>query len=248
MKRFLCTTAFMIALAMLFILGPGKSLTAETNARASANEPIKVLAVNLNANSQAKWLEGFELQIENTSGKVIKYLLIHVDVGGTKLRVPVKFGRAPGMKTGEPEMLQVGAKVSLKPAKTVCDQFQQQSAAGHVPSLKDLRTSINVVIFSDNSAWKAGYMNYPDPTNPSRWLVAEDPATVKFTKANFKPGSSMQQCYRFTGFQSQFCCDTLFIGSATFTPSATGHLQPEAADACCGSGDCCTYTDIAACP
>ncbi|HKS09139.1 MAG TPA: hypothetical protein VJS13_06285 [Pyrinomonadaceae bacterium] len=242
MKRFLCTSAFMISLAMLFILGPSQSLTAETNALASANEPIKVLAVNLNANS----LEGLELQIENTSVKPIKYLLVFVDVAGTKLRVPVKFGRAPGMKTGEPEMLQAGAKVNLKPAQTACDQFP--STAGYVPSLKDLRTSINVVIFSDNSAWKAGYMNYPDPTNPSRWLVAEDPAPIKFTKANFKPGSSVQQCYRFAGFQPQFCCDTLFIGSATFTPSATGHVQPVDAEACCGSGECCTYTDIGSCP
>ena len=101
MKRFLCTTAFMIALAMLFISGPGQSLTAETNAIASGNEPIKVLAVNLNANSQANWLEGLELQIENTSGKTINYLLLHVDVAGTKIRVPMKFGQPLGAKTSE---------------------------------------------------------------------------------------------------------------------------------------------------
>lgn len=238
----------MISLAMLFILGPTQSLTAETNAIASANEPIKVITLNLNANSQTNWLEGLELQVENTSGKSIKYLLLYVDVADTKLRIPVKFGRAPGANTGEPDTLQAGAKVSLKPAKTVCDQIRQQSAAGNFASRKALRTSINVVIFSDNSAWKAGYLNYPDPTNPSRWLVADDRTRIEFTKASFKSGSSMQQCYRFTGFQAQICCDTLFIGSATFTPDANGHVQPTEAEACCGSGDCCIYTEIGSCP
>ena len=31
MKRFLCTTAFMIALAMLFILGPGQSVASDSD-------------------------------------------------------------------------------------------------------------------------------------------------------------------------------------------------------------------------
>ncbi|HKV34189.1 MAG TPA: hypothetical protein VJP89_07710 [Pyrinomonadaceae bacterium] len=248
MKRFLCTSAFMIALAMLFILGPGKSLTAETNAIASANEPIKVLAVNLNANSQANWLEGLELQIENTSGKTINYLLLHVDVAGTKIRVPMKFGQPVGAKTSEAQILQAGAKVSLKPVKAVCDQMRQEIVAGRVPSPKDLKTNINVVMFSDNSAWKGGHLNYPDPLNRSRWIVAEDPSTVKFVKTSFKPDSGMQQCYRYTGFSLEFCCDSNYVASANFSPDANGHVQPVEAEACCGSGNCCIYTDIGTCP
>lgn len=247
MKRFLCTTVFIISLAMLFILGPGQS-PVETNAIASANEPIKVIAVNLNSNSQSSWLDGLELQLENTSGKPIKYLLIHVDVAGTKLRVPVKFGQAPGAKTGETGMLQAGAKIDLKPAKVVCDQMRQEAANGRVPSVKDLHTNINVVMFADNTAWKAGYLSYPDPNNASRWIVSDDPARINFVKTSFKSSSSLQQCYRYTGFNLEFCCDSNYVANANFSPDANGHVQPVEAEACCGSGNCCIYTDIGTCP
>jgi hypothetical protein len=237
----------MISLAMLFILGPSQSLNGETSAIASSNEPIRVIAVNLNANSQSSWLDTLEVQLENTSRKAIKYMLIHVDVAGTKIRVPVKFGQAPGAKTGETQVLQAGAKIDLKPAKAVCEQMRQE-AAGRVPSLKDLHTSINVVMFADNTAWKAGYLSYPDPNNSSRWIVPDDPAKAQFVKTSFKPSSGMQQCYRYTGFNLEFCCDSNYVANANFSPDANGHVQPVEAEACCGSGNCCIYTDIGTCP
>jgi hypothetical protein len=252
MKRFLCTTAFMVSLAMLFLLGPGQSLTAETNAIASANEPIKVLAVNLNSNSQSNWLDSLELQIQNTSGKAINYLLLHVDVAGTKLRVPMKFGQPPGAKSGEAAILQPGAKISVKPVKAVCDEMRKATAQ-RVPSLKDLHTSINVVMFSDNSAWKAGEMHYQDRAGSSLWrtareLTRSDSSEVRFTPASYKPNSNFQQCYRYTGFNLDFCCDSNYVANANFSPDVNGHVQPVEAEACCGSGNCCIYTDIGTCP
>lgn len=251
MKRFLCTTAFMIALAMLFILGPGKSLTAETNAIASSNEPIKVLAVNLNSNSQANWLEGLELQIENTSGKAINYLLLHVeipDASGQRFRVPMTLGK-PDVKSSALEVLQAGAKASLKPAKAACDRMRQ-ATSGSVPNPKEFQTSINVVVFADRSAWKAGQIHYQDPVNLSLWRSAKeltrDSSEVRFAPASYKPGS--QQCYRYTGFNLEFCCDSNYVANSNFSPDANGHVQPVEAEACCGSGNCCIYTDIGTCP
>jgi hypothetical protein len=253
MKRFLCTSAFMISLAMLCILGPSQSLT-DTNASASSNEPIKILAVNLNANSPANWLEGLELQIENTSGKTINYLLLHVaipDASGQRVSVPITFGQ-PAAKNGANEVLQSGAKVSLKPAKAACDRMRQVTS-GRRPNPKDFQTSINVVVFADKSAWKAGEIHYQDRANASLWRTARElsrsnSSEIKFAPARYKPNASSQQCYRYTGFTLEFCCDSNFVANANFTPDVNGNVQPVEAEACCGSGNCCIYTDIGFCP
>jgi hypothetical protein len=247
MKRFLSTTAFVVSLAMLFILSPNKSLTAESNS--ASNEPIKVLGVKLNAD-KATWLDSLELQIQNTSPKPIKYLLVHAELAGTSLRVPVNFGQAPGAKTGAAELLQPGAKISLKPAKAVCDRMRDQIvASGRTPSSKDFKTSINVVFFEDQSAWKGGYLNYQDPKNPSRWIAAgEESTSVSFLKASYKPASNNQTCYRYAGFSLEYCCDSNYVANANFVNDPNGHVQPVEAEACCGSGNCCFYIDIGTCP
>ncbi len=242
MKRFLSITAFVVSLAMLFILSPTQSLTAENTA---SNQPIKVLGVKINPTGpQTTWVEGLELQIENTSRKSIGYLLLHVDLRDSNVRVPVTFGKLPGEKTGTSDSLAPGAKITLKAAKTVCDRLKEQ-ARNRIPMARDLQSSINVVVFSDHSAWKDGYMNYPDPTNSSRWLPTEDTTRVNFIKANFKTKS--QPCFRYGGFTLLPCCDGNFVASANFISDPNGSSQPQEAEACCGSGNCCSYTDIAPC-
>jgi hypothetical protein len=244
MKRFLSTTAFVVSLAMLFILSPTQSHTAENTA---SNEPIKVLGVKINPTSlQTTWIDGLELEIENTSRKSIGYLLLHVDLRGTNVRVPVTFGKLPGEKTGTSDSLAPGAKITLKAAKAVCDRMKEQ-ARNRIPMAGDLQTNINVVVFSDRSAWKGGYMNYPDPTNSSRWLATEDTTTVNFIKANFKPNSKTNDCFRYGGFTLQYCCDSNYVASANFISDPNGSSQPQEAEACCYPGNCCSYTDIAPC-
>ncbi|HSK64183.1 MAG TPA: hypothetical protein VK893_10085 [Pyrinomonadaceae bacterium] len=250
MKRFLSTTAFVVSLAMLFILSPNQSLTAESNS--ATNQPIKVLGVKLNT-EQATWLDTLELQIQNTSRKSIKYLLVHAELAGTTsgtfLRVPLIFGQAPGSKTRAAELLQPGARITLKPAKAVCDRMRNEIvASGRIPSPKDFKTSINVVFFEDTSAWKAGYLNYQDPNNSSKWIAVEDPARSMFQKAGYKPAASKQTCFRYTGFSLEFCCDSNFVANANFVSDPNGNVQPVEAEACCGSGNCCFYTDIGFCP
>ena len=246
MKRFLTTTTFVVSLAMLFILSPNKSLTAENNS--ASNEPIKVLGVKLDA-GKATWLDSLELQIQNTSKKPIKYMLVHAELAGTDLRVPLNFGAAPGAKT-EAELLQPGAKISLKPAKTICDRMRDQIAAsGRIPAPQDFKTSINVVFFADKSAWKGGVLNYPDPQDPSRWIAAgEETSQVSFTKASYKPAANNQTCYRYGGFHLEYCCDSNYVANANFISDPNGHVQPVEAEACCGSGNCCFYIDIGTCP
>ena len=257
MKHFLCTTAFVAVLAMLFLLGSNESLTAETNTITSTNQPIKVLGVRLNrANAQNNWLDGMEVQIENTSQKSINYLLLHVEVtapGGQRLKVPVTFGQPPGAKTGDTNVLQSGAKINLKAAKTVCDRLRGQVASGSAPAPKDFQTSINVVIFGDKSAWRGGQLHFQDPANPLNWIAVDeltrkDASAITFAKTSFGSGSTIQQCYRSTGFNLQWCCDSNYVANSHFSADPNGHVQPADAEACCGDGTCCNYTDIASCP
>jgi hypothetical protein len=251
MKRFLSTTAFVSVLAMLFLLGPNQSLTAEMNSVAAAHQPIKVLNVRLNSQTNS-----LEVQIENTSQKPINYSLIHVEIAGAdgqQLKVPVIFGQPPGANTGEAEVLKAGAKISLNAGNAVCDRLREQIASGRVPPPKQFQTSINVVIFGDKSAWKGGELYYPDPTKPLQWIAAEeltrkDLLGSQFAKVTYKTESNLQQCYRSTGFNLQFCCDSNFVANSHFSPDPNGHVQPHDAEACCGDGSCCNYTDIASCP
>ena len=86
-----------------------------------------------------------------------------------------------------------------------------------------------------------------------RWIAAseltrtETPG-IQFTKTNYRASSNTQTCYRTTGFNLQFCCDSNFVANEHFSADPNGHVQPVEAEACCGSGDCCTYTDIGTCP
>jgi len=243
MKRFISTTAFVVSLAMLFILSPTRSLTAENNTE--SNQPIKVLGVKINPTGpQTTWVDGLELQIENTSRKSISYVLLHLELRGAGVRVPVTFGAPPSANTAAAEPLQPGAKITLKAAKAVCDRLKEQ-ARNRIPLAGDFEPNINVVVFGDRSAWKAGYMNYPDPTNPSRWIAIDNSTGASFIKANFKPGAKTGDCFRYSGFNLQYCCDSNYIASAHFV-SGTGS-QPVEAEACCGDGSCCNYIDVAPC-
>ena len=107
-----------------------------------------------------KNLDTLELQIQNTSRKPIKYMLVHAQLAGTSLRVPLTFGQAPGSKTGAAELLQPGAQISLKPAKAVCDRtslsrssLDRLVAAGGFPKpirITERRLAYNL---ADVEAW-----------------------------------------------------------------------------------------------
>jgi hypothetical protein len=262
MKFFLSTGAFVAAVALLLLLAPDRSLTAETNAIAtSSSEPVKVLAVKLNT-AKANTIDGLEIQVQNTSTRPIQYLVIHAEVPAGKypIRVPVTFGNAPVPSSkAKMELLQPGAKTTLIASKDLCERLTKDLAATKsIPSSEKIQTTINVAIYADRSAWAEGEMNYPDPQNGFRWISASEIARtkksqaekilgVKFSKTHHKTSSSNASCFTRTGFELQPCCDGLFALTGIFMEDLEGTVQPAVDEACCSPGNCCEILVSAPC-
>lgn len=264
------------------MVGHDRAFTAK-NSGPSVSDPIKILGIKVNKaeakgvdSAKANWLNGLELTIENTSGKVIRYLVVKVEfpgVGsnGKTLDIPIAYGLAPVPNANRSgvDFLQPGATLNLKVVKAVCDRARKRllEDSRPIPSTNDLKTAIQVVIFEDKTAWAAGQTHFPDPTNPTRWIAAEEimrnnlrleqtPA-VNFSKTSYNSTSAVQTCYRSTGFTLQYCCSDFggggaenpyYVGSMNFTADPNGHVQPSTEEACCQEGDCCTYTGTQGCP
>lgn len=103
-----------------------------TPAAAAANlsaEPLKVTASLLDASAARArvsdadgWLGRLVVEAENTSGKVISYLSVEVNVPGSPTPLVLGYGRIPGLKlsTGASEPLRPGAKVRLNVKQNSC--------------------------------------------------------------------------------------------------------------------------------
>ena len=259
MKPFFSLTIVVVSVAILLTFGSDKSLTANDPAIGTANQPIKVLAVKLGtANAQPKqkvsWLEGLEVQIENVSTKPIQYLVMHVELPGS-VRVPMAYGQVDS-KSGKVAPLQPGGKVNLRASTDACERLKEQFAASElVPSANEIRPNLHVALFADRTAWRAGRLHYPDPSNSKKWIAAEElargetqvnePFGMSFLKASFKPKS--QTCYRYVGFHWEPCCGSLFVGDSDFLEDPTGNVHPNIAEACCSQsqgGGCCFYEEV----
>lgn len=272
MKRYLSISAFVACLSLLIATANHQALTAKNFPTPLSNQPIKVLGVKLNpAKSQPKdtstasWLDGLEIEIENTSGKTIRYLVINVELSDvaskeSPLRIPFGHGQAPvpNTKSGKFEMFSPGGKLNLRASKSVCDRMRKQLLeSGRMPaSSKDIQTNIHLVIFEDATSWLTGQLHYPDPANPMKWIVAEELTrnsldvrafAMSYSKASYNAGSRAQPCYRHNGFQLVYCCDDLYVGSKTFVEDPNGHTQPNLVEACCSPGNCCSYYEIQGC-
>ncbi|HEX2269549.1 MAG TPA: hypothetical protein VHH35_08445, partial [Pyrinomonadaceae bacterium] len=248
------TSAFVASVVLLLVLAPGRSSTAENHVIAtSSSEPVKVLAVNLKT-SKTNTIEGLELQVQNTSDRPIQYLVIYAEVPTAKdpIRVPLTFGNAPVPNSREKmELLQPGARLTLTASKNACERLATELATRkHVPSSKQIQTTINGVIFADRSAWTNGQMNYPDPENGWHWIAASELARkkrleaeglfgVKFSRADYKENANSRICFRNTGADIIPCCDGRFALTATFQEDFEGNEQPVLDEACCSQGNCC---------
>ena len=283
MKRFLSLGICVVCLSLSIMVGHDRALTAR-NSAASVFDPIKILGLKINkAETEAKdaetakanWLNGLEVTVGNTSGKVIKYFVIKLEfpgVGsnGRALEIPIAYGQAPvpNTKSDHAKFFQPGTTLNLKVAKSICDRAKKQllKDGRPLPSTNNLQTRTQVVIFEDKTAWAAGQAHYPDPTNPTRWIAAEElvrnnlhldqSLAVNFSKTSYNSSSPVQTCYRTTGFTLQYCCSDFgggaenpyYVGSLNFAADPNGHVQPRIAEACCQEGDCCNYTDLQGCP
>lgn len=277
MKQFFYLSIVAVSVAMLLTLGPNLSLTANDPAIGSVEQPIKVLDVKLNTSKsqsdesstqKVSWLEGLEVQIENVSGKPIQYLMLHIEVpaassAGNFVNVPIGYGQAPipGSKSGKFEVFQPGAKLTLKASQNSCKRIRDQFLAnGVVPSLKDIRANLHLVVFQDRTAWLAGRLHYPDPSDSMHWIAAEElarrgssfnlPSGMTFSKASYK-GDSNPLCYRNTGFHLIVCCTddtgTYLAGSVNFAVDPNGQVHPNTVVTCCPQDPdaCCSYDEIA---
>jgi len=281
MKRFFSLSALVALVASILILGADQSLTANDPVIGSFAQPIKVVGLKFaqdvsKSKQKASWLDGLEVQIENTSDKPIQYLVMHVEIpvgpSATDLvKVPISYGRALSVdsKAGKLDMFQPKTELILRASKETCERVRKQLAASErVPSPKDVHTNLHVAIFENRTAWLAGRLHFPDPTDSKRWLAAEELARsqsqvnrlfgMSFSKVSFKPASKSQPCYRYTGFTWQYCCTEfpsrpeydppydIYVGSANFAEDPTGNVHPNTTQACCSqsSSGCCDYDEI----
>ena len=268
MKRYLYISSCVVCFSLLLAIGHDHALTANKPSTTPSNQPLKVLGVKLNtAKSQPKasWLDGLEVELENTSGKTISYFVVYVEVPvvpeKAPLRIPFQFGQAPvpNAKSGKFEVFQPGAKLNLIASKSVCDGIRKNLVnSGRVPaSAKDIQTDIDFVIFQDKTAWSDGQLHYPEPASPMRWITAEEVArrnslenraiAMTYSKASYKSSSRPQTCFRHIGFEMIPCCGELYVGSKLFTDDPNGHSQPNLVEACCSPGDCCSYYEVQGC-
>jgi len=275
MKRYLSISACVACLSLSIATGHHQAFTAKNSPTPSLNEPLKVLSVKLNpakpqpkgaSTAKASWLDGLEVEIQNTSGKAISYLVIYVELSvaaskETPLRIPFSYGQAPvpNAKSGKVEIFQPREKVELRASRSVCDRMRKELVeSGRVPaSTKDLQTNIHLVIFEDKTSWSAGQLYFPVPADPMKWIAAEELTRnnsldssafgMSYSKASYNSGSRTQPCYRHIGFHLQYCCEELYVGSKDFVDDPNGHSQPNLVEACCSPGDCCSYYEVQGC-
>lgn len=281
MKRFFSLSVLVAVVASFLILGADQSLTANDPVIGSFAQPIKVVGLKFaqddsKSKQKASWLDGLEVQIENTSDKPIQYLVMHVEIpvgpSATDLiKVPISYGRALAVdsKAGKPDMFQPKTQLNLRASKETCERVREQLAASErVPSPKDVHTNLHVAVFENRTAWLAGRMHFPDPTDSRRWIAAEELARsqsqvnglfgMSFSKVSFKPASKSQTCYRYVGFSWQSCCTVhpyprdpwepydMYVGSADFAEDPTGNVHPNTVQACCSGyiPNCCDYYEV----
>jgi hypothetical protein len=278
-------TGFFVLIALLCMFVAQRqetTLTATATTNLHSSEPVEVSISMGNTQLHEKlvgdnnWLGHLVVQAKNTSSKAVRYLEVKILLPNTKpearkLSLPFVYGH-PYPKSKETGPLKTGAKVNLRMTQTRCEEAKKQLARiGHSPfSINELKTSINVVIFDDGTAWYLGQLHHQDPNDPMRWMVTQQPSNdlvLKpgsfdrvINKVAYKPVSSLvpvrqSACGRMIGFTTMFCCIDaggldLYVASPIIIADPNGGLTTEPATACCPQSptNCCEFEDIAACP
>ena len=159
------------------------------------NEPIKILSVKIDdrkvksketfVDNDDDWLSGLNVEVENISNKVIVNIQIAID-----------FPEEPGLK-GSParDYLFYGtsnlsepnpSQLPLNPRETVTLRVKNYQSlrefldnVGHSKNLKELRLSIDSILFDDDTKWSAGMVFIRDPDNPDIWLPENKQKSIK---------------------------------------------------------------------
>jgi hypothetical protein len=227
--------------------------------KSSVNEPVKLTpstlktAGNRSGHGTSKnqsWVSQPILEVENTSGKAIKFLLVEVSFPGSNslgAAYPflLKYGQAPGQKPALklPETIKPGEKVNLTVLQNASSLIRSRLLELGIqpPFGSRVTTKISGVIFVDGTAWFNGAVHVPDPDNSLRWhevgkslgnASLNSWPLLKMVLAGYQPNAvgsaEPQQCYDSFGYEWVTCCDFEPFGnfSAILEPSRFGTLTP----------------------
>lgn len=269
---------FSIGRAALWCLVFGTSLsTAQTinkptNESSPFVEPLKITEVGFKDGKKKSaavtggetWLDSLHVEVENTSGKTIKFAEVKVGFSGEKVpkeltALSLQYG---GLKThafnAEPSV-QPGAKARFAVSRSECGGLRTNlMKSGYAPtSAGQITARLGKVIFEDGTAWSGGKLFYPDPNNSNRWLIAEsDSSGTTLSRnlfgttagMNFMPVSLARSpvrksdCGTYSGFEilTDCCPETLvFSDTVDFGEPGNAALEPQM--------DNCPYTGTPSC-
>lgn len=239
-------------------IAPQRAATKATGSNSSVVAPVKLTPFTLKTGSSRsgrgaskndKWLSQPVLQVENTSGKAIKFLMVEIsfpgsDSLGAEFPFLLSYGQAPGQKPALklPETVEPGEKVNLTVRQNASSLIMSRllKAGIQPPSGSRVMTRVNGVIFVDGTAWFDGVVHVPDPNNPLRWYeVGKSPGSAslnttsvfKVVQASYNvklgAGSAPELCYDRVGSEWVTCCGgPLGNFSAIFVESIGGIYTP----------------------
>lgn len=245
-----------------------RSVTKTAGENLFITEPIRIKTLALNtaktrtarsAPAKSGWVSQPLMQVENTSGKAIKYLVVEVNIPGTqstdeKSPILLAYGQAPGQKPlTKTAALQPGAKINLSVSQNSCDVVTSRLLASGTtpPDGSRARTRINGVIFTDGTAWFDGLPHVADPNNPLRWNVVEENTSqallnylplFNISKASYgRTGASRpDQCWKRMGTEYVECCG-LMRASAILMQMWGGIYEPHLMSTQCEDGSYCEW-------
>jgi hypothetical protein len=156
----------LFVLLCIFVMQGQKTKSSATRITNSySDEPVEVSISKGDTHPNEKiagnnnWLDHSIVGVKNTSSKAVRYLEVKVTLPIAKtektevqqISLPFIYGH-PFSKLREMEPIKPGAKVDLSGFRTKCEEAKKLLASiGHYSrySIKDLKTSINLVIFDD---------------------------------------------------------------------------------------------------
>ena len=273
MKRLTLLVGCLIFLCASFVqsLAQERTATKAAGAQIFITEPIRITTFALktdksqsvgSALEKGSWVNQPVLQVENTSGKAIKYLVIELGIPGTqslsdKSPLMLAYGQAPGQKplVNLAETLEPGAKVNLTVSRNTCDAVKSRLLAAGItpPDGSRATTRINGVIFADGTAWFDGLPHVADPNNPLRWnVVEENPSQALLNYAplfkienvsySVSPVAAVRpdQCWKRMGTEYVECCG-LMRASAILMQMWGGIYEPFPMSTQCEDGSYCEW-------
>lgn len=147
----------------------------------------------------SNWLSGLEVTVRNTSNKAITHFKINIAIpdpnGSQKVLAVLSF-----VDAGSPtHAADVAPTMSFKPGEIKRLRYSDKLFA----KLQQVQSSLNVntdnyivvtevVVFDDDTSWRAGYLHRRDPDNPNHWKAIRSDIPRKVSYHNVRPPIKMQ--------------------------------------------------------